>query len=114
MVITWFGTAVLGPGQVATAFTEVDILTASTVGFTLTVDAPAISLSFTWDGQQFSHGGGVPSEVAGIELINMTLPGHDRCIARVKYLSDTTINTTVTWDIVSGDGDLQQASLTVE
>lgn len=114
MSITWSGTAVLGPDQVATAFTEVDILSASMVGFTLTVDSPAISLSFTWNGQQFSHGGEVASEVASIELVNMTLPGHDCCIARVKYVSDTTVNTTATWDVVSGDGSLQQASLTIE
>lgn len=114
MVFTWFGTAVLGPGQVATAFTEVDIITASTVGFTLAVDAPAITLTFTWDGQHFTHENEPNDAVVGIELVNMTLPGHDRCIARVKYVSDTTVNSTTTWDIVSGDGDLLQASLTVE
>jgi hypothetical protein len=114
MVITWQGTAVLGPGQVATAFTEMDILMASTVGFNLTVDAPAFSLTFTWDGQQFGHSGDVPEEVIGIELVNMTMPEHDCCIARVKYVSETTVSSTAAWDIVSGDGDLQQASLTVE
>lgn len=114
MIITWLGTALLGPGQVATTFAEVDIVTASTVGFTLTVDEPAIALSFTWDGQHFSHENEPNDLVVGIELVNMTVPGYDRCLARVKYVSETLVNSSAHWEVAFGDGDLLQAALTVE
>lgn len=114
MSTTWSGSTTLGPDQVAIAYTEVDIITPSTVGFNLTVDAPVISLSFTWDGSEFTHEGDIPDEVIGIELLNMTLPGDDCCEVWVKYVSNSTITSTATWVITSGDGVLEHPALTVE
>jgi hypothetical protein len=113
MTTTWSGSATLDPGQVAVAYTEMDIVTPSTVGFNLTVDTPAIDLSFTWDGQAFTHSGDVPDDVIGVEMLNMTLPGDDCCEVWVKYVSATTITTTATWTITTGDGVLEHPSLTV-
>lgn len=112
MATSWSGAAALDPSQVATAYAEVDIITPSTVGFSLTVDVPAISLSFTWNGQDFTHAGDVPDDIVGIELLNMTMPNDDCCEVWVKYVSQTTITTTATWAITSGDGVLEHPSLT--
>lgn len=112
MSLTWSGSITLGPDQVGIAYAEVDIVTPSTVGFSLSVDQPAISLSFTWDGQDFSHSGDVPDSIIGIELLNMTMPGDDCCEIWVKYVTEVSITTTATWAITAGDGVLEHPSLT--
>lgn len=113
MATSWSGSATLDPGQVATAYTEVDIVNPPAVGFTLTVDNPAISLSFAWDGQDFAHTGDVPDQVIAVELLNMTMPGDDCCEIWVRYVSETTVTSTVTWEIVTGDGVLEHPALTI-
>lgn len=111
---TWSGSATLDPGQVAVFYTEIDVITPSTVSFSMASDFPAFDLAFTWDGQEFTHSGDVPDEVIGVELLNMTLPGDDCCEVWIKYVSDTTVTTTVTLTLTSGDGAVEHPSLTVE
>lgn len=113
MSSTWSGSITLGPDQVGIAYTEVSVVAPSTVAFTLTVDEPAISTSFTWDGQDITHSGVVPDQVIGVELLNMTLPSGDRCGVWVKFVSETTVTSHATWSIVSGDGVLEYSALTV-
>lgn len=110
---TWSGSATLDPGQVAVVYAEVDILSPSTVGFSIVVDTPAIDIDFTWDGANFTHSGDVPDNILGIELLNMTLPGDDCCEIWLKYVSETSVTTSVTITLTSGDGTVEHSSLTV-
>lgn len=114
MSSTWSGSLTLGPDQVAVAYTEVDIVNPSTVVFTLSVDEPTINLTFSWDGQGFTHSGDPSDQVVGVHLLNMTLPGDDCCEVWVKYITGSPVTSAATWSIISGDGVLEHPSLTIE
>lgn len=112
--MTWSGSVTLEANQVVVAYSEVNVVSPSTVGFSLTVDDPPINLFFTWDGQEFTNSSSLLDQVVGVQLVNMTLPGHNCCEVYVKYFSDVPTTSTATWSIVSGDGILEHPSLTIE
>lgn len=113
MALTWSSTCTLLEGQTATAYAEVEMSGTDDVLVRLTVVDPELVINCTRSQKRFlCEHDGVEQMVSVCERM-MGTGAEQRFSIQVVFKALVDSTSSATFDLIAGDGDIQNASLTV-